>query len=261
MVPYGPNYGQYFEEKEKMPKPKGNITFDDKELLLNDPSDNHLDKKCDTNQKQSNIPESILKTSTAIPSSSSTLNGSNPSKTKISRASSTATNVKPNTILSLEDRDIIVIDNVDYKESTSNEPTVIVLDKPRTQQIYQQQQQQQAQQQRDIDLADLLGSNWPTLAGDSAMALNNPASLFGSANFSSDSSNSSSYQLSSGSSSTPVTVVTQRNRSKNPLNHLGQSKVKRTVNTSGNLINLDSDGSSAGTNEMPASNSKCLDRL
>lgn len=152
--------------------------------------------------------------------------------------------------MSLEDRDIVVIDNVDYKESTSNEGTVIVVEKPRPH--HQQQSQPKA---LDIDLAELLESNWPAAAGDLAAALN--SRTVGQYNFSSEStsSNSSSnYQLSSGSASTPATTIIERNRSKNPLSHLGQSKVKRNVNTgtyvtATNLINLDSDGSSS-THEL-----------
>lgn len=232
-----------------MPKPRGTITFDDKELLISDHSDN-LVKKCDTNQKQLNIPESILKSSATTSSSSTVAASAAVNRPKVGRTSSILKNVKPNTIMSLEDRDIVIIDNIDYKESTCNEGTVIVLDKPRSH--YQQQQQQQ----RDIDLVELLGSNWPALAGDSALALNNRATFNGTFSSESNSSNSSSnYQLSLGSTSTPVTVITERNRSKNPLNHLGQSKVKRAVNknTNGYLINLDSDGSSAGTSEFTTS--------
>lgn len=144
--------------------------------------------------------------------------------------------------MSMEDRDIVVIDNVDYKESTSGEAMVIVVEKPRklNQKIA-----------GDIDLAELLESNWPATAGDLALALNNRQS-----------NGNAAYAFSSGSTSTSNSSISghtananayhERNRSKNPLAHIGQAKVKR--NTVGNLINLDSDGSS-GSYEVHAS--KC----
>lgn len=182
--------------------------------------------------------------------------------------------VKPNTILSLEDRDIVVIDSVDYKESTSSENTVIVVEKPRPYHHHQSQQpssasasstmpsQQTTKPSQDIDLADLLETNWPAVAGDLAVALStrstssaetnaSNATQFSGGSGSTSSNSSSSYQLN--------TVITERNRSKNPLAHLGQPKIRRNVivnakttnspaAASGNLINLDSDGSSS-TNE------------
>lgn len=178
-------------------------------------------------------------------------------------------NVKPNTILSMEDRDIVVIDTADYKESTSSEGTVIVVEKPRPYHLHTQQQQQQMTKSQEIDLAQLLETNWPASAGDLAAALNNrpvssaetnPTKLshhFSGGSDSTSSNSSSNYQLSSASASTPTaTVITERNRSKNPLAHLGQPKIRRnvTINTKTNsppsavnLINLDSDGSSSAT--------------
>lgn len=179
------------------------------------------------------------------------------SKRPVSSTASSASNVKPNTILSLEDRDIIVIDTADYKESTSNEGTVIVVEKPKK--LYQKAT-------GDIDLADLLEeTNWPPSAGELAVALNNRAAGGGcgpSYNFSSGSTSTSNSSISCGGSggqhvtinSNPYAV--ERNRSKNPLSHIAQAKVskvaKRNVGsntnhfvTTGNLINLDSDGSSA----------------
>ncbi|XP_075151578.1 ubiquitin carboxyl-terminal hydrolase CYLD isoform X3 [Haematobia irritans] len=63
--------------------------------------------------------------------------------------------VRPSQMMSMGNRDIVVIDNKDIDESTRNE--VIVFDKP-----------------KDIDLVELLsGTNWPKMAGDTAAIINN----------------------------------------------------------------------------------------
>lgn len=211
-----------------MPRFRPNtIKFDDKELLLT--TSGEMDNKpCDKNNQNAYIPESILKpTLTNIPSSS---------KPKSIKSVSSGSGVKPNAILSLEDRDIVVIDHVDYKESC-NESEVIVVEKPRL------------PPQNDIDLADLLGQNWPSIAGESALALNNSKpSGSGHYNVSSD------YQMPM--PSVPNTT-SERNKSKNPLSHFGQSKVKKTNyhSNSPNLINLDSDGGVSNSEIGPASKS------
>lgn len=201
-------------------------------------------------------------TTTNIPSTKLTTPSGNRVKMNRMVPSTGTANVKPNTIMSLEDRDIVVIDTADYKESTSTEGTVIVVEKPRP---YHHHQQQQANKSQDIDLAELLETNWPAAAGDLAVALSTRSTSSVDTNSSivtqhfsggSTSSNSSSnYQLSSASASTPTTaVVTERNRSKNPFAHLGQPKIRRSVIINAktnsppanvNLINLDSDGSSS----------------
>lgn len=235
-----------------MPKLKASIIhFDDKEQLLSCDMDN---KPCDNSIDKPYIPESILKQSTNTSSSSSS--SSLKPKSYKNSSSTSSSGVKPNTILSLEDRDIVVIDHVDYKESVGNESEVIVVEKPRN--ILNQQQPQ-----HDIDLADLLGQNWPSIAGDSALALNNgskTANSVGHYNISSgstSSTSSSNYQLSTSSSQQQHQNAThlERNKSKNPLAHFGQSKVKRITTT--NLINLDTDN---GTNcNDNTTTSKCFD--
>lgn len=191
-------------------------------------------------------------TTTTTTSTTATATGKAPSSRSMAKrvmSSTSASNVKPNTIMSMEDRDIIVIDNVDYKESTCNEGTVIVVEKPR--------KLHPKGNESDIDLAELLESNWPATAGDLALALNNPRNQ--------SNGTAAAYGFSSGSTSTSNSSISgpghglhtaayshERNRSKNPLAHIGQAKVKR--NTIGNLINLDSDGSSAsGSYELNAS--------
>lgn len=208
-----------------MPKLKAhNFQFDDKEQLLN--GEMETSKSCDNSNDKPYIPDSILKQST--------------SKSK-SYKSSSSSGVKPNIIMSLEDRDIVVIDHADYKESIGNESEVIVVEKPRM-------------PPNDIDLADLLGSNWPSIAGDSALALNNArANAGGHYNLSSgstSSTSSSNYQLSS--SSAQNATITERNKSRNPLSHFGQSKVKRNTH---NSFHLDSNGS--GSSNESSVSSKC----
>lgn len=206
-----------------MPKLKSNIIhFDDKEQLLS--SEMEPNKSCDISNDKTYIPDSILKQST--------------SKSKNYKTTSSSSGLKPNIIMSLEDRDIVVIDQADYKESIGNESEVIVVEKPRI-------------PPNDIDLADLLGSNWPSIAGDSALALNNRTGTGGHYNISSgstSSTSSSNYQLSS--SSAQNVTHTERNKSKNPLSHFGQSKIKRST---ANLIHLDSNGSGSSNESSTSS--------
>ncbi|XP_055710793.1 ubiquitin carboxyl-terminal hydrolase CYLD isoform X4 [Phlebotomus papatasi] len=68
--------------------------------------------------------------------------------------------VKPNTFLSLKDRDIVVIDKADIKESEKNESEVIVVDHATRSNT------------SEVDLIDILGPNWPAVAGDVAPVLN-----------------------------------------------------------------------------------------
>lgn len=237
--------------------------YDDNELLIPnhridekksvEPNVNHH-KSVSSNKSYGG--DSILKSSTSQHASTTTpttnRSSTRSNSTKASRpVSSTASATsKPNTILSLEDRDIIVIDNHDYKESTSSENTVIVVEKPR-----------KLHKSVDVDLAELLAeSNWPDSAGDMALALNNSRSNSGAQySFSSGSTSTSNSSIScqqSGGSS-----LSERNRSKNPIAHFGHARVKRNLSnnlnnfvTTGNLINLDSDGSSAsGSYELNSS--------
>lgn len=195
-----------------------------------------IDIKGDSNSKSLlNIPDSDLKTT-------QTQNSRSRSATRktTSRSLSSSSGVKPNTIMSLEDRDIVVIDNIDYKESTNSENTLIILDKPRSQQQASSQWRKSQQRPFEIDLAELLESQWPATAGDLAQALSSHSTGSSTVN----NSNSHSQSI-----ATQTSVVCERNRSKNPLSHLGQPKVKKHVNvnnfvTGDNLINLDSDSSS-----------------
>lgn len=192
----------------------------------------------------------VAAATTATPTALNRSGSRSLTKRPVSSTASSASNVKPNTILSLEDRDIVVIDNVDYKESTSNEGTVIVVEKPKK--LYQKAS-------GDIDLAELLEeTNWPQSAGELAVALNNRAGSGAPYNFSSGSTSTSNSSISGGQQATGNlnSYTVERNRSKNPLSHIGQSKISKVVKrnvgsntnhfvTTGNLINLDSDGSSA----------------
>ncbi|XP_055387038.1 uncharacterized protein LOC129615702 [Condylostylus longicornis] len=141
-------------------------------------------------------PVSILKQPKSNLNNSGNINTSNSnlSNKKKPLASGTTT-VKPNTILSLEDRDIVVIDTADIKESTMNESKVIVLDNPRN----------------EVDLADLLGTNWPSTAGDAALVLNTDKS-------------SSVHISSSSNSSVSSFGKSERNKSANPISHIMSSK-------------------------------------
>lgn len=221
-----------------MPKSKpATARASDKEVLL--PNKSNDESKVDVNNKTAaNIPPKA---------SQSAANANIRSKAIRPPPSGTAT-VRPNTIMSLEDRDIVVIDNVDYKESTSSEGTIIVVEKPIPYHI----QQQQLIKTHEVDLTELLGgTNWPAAAGDLAAALSNPPAASEHSNLPSFSSTSTS---SNSSNNYQPSYTVERNRSKNPLSHLGQPKIRRSLTAAANssampksvnLINLDSDGSSS----------------
>lgn len=225
-----------------------NNHFDDKEFLIPNQHDKKLNDTNSSYQKSSSASNSDANgTKNGATTTTAALNRSGSrslTKRPVSSTASSASNVKPNTILSLEDRDIVVIDNADYKESTSNEATVIVVEKPR---------KMHPKTSGDIDLAELLTeTSWPASAGDLALALNNRTSTGAPCNFSSGSTSTSNSSISC-HQATGNPYPVERNRSKNPFSHIAQSKVvKRNANsnssnfvTTGNLINLDSDGSSA----------------
>lgn len=242
--------------KSRLLSSNSNNHFDDKELLIpnNQQHDNckSIEPKTTFQQKQSpssgNLPSSIdghLKnanhtTTTAV----NRTNSRSIAKRPVSSTASSAANVKPNTILSLEDRDIVIIDNVDYKESTSSAANVIVVEKPCKLNHHKPTS--------DIDLAELLESNWPASAGDLALALNGRSTNgVTQHNFSGGSTSTSNSSISCHPAACNSYSI-ERNRSRNPLSHIGQPKIKRNIgnninnfNTTGNLINLDSDGSSA----------------
>ncbi|XP_059616795.1 ubiquitin carboxyl-terminal hydrolase CYLD isoform X2 [Phlebotomus argentipes] len=98
--------------------------------------------------------------------------------------------VKPNTFLSLKDRDIVVIDKADIKESVKNESEVIVVDHG------------SRSSNSEMDLVDILGANWPAAAGDVAPVLN------------SDKRNAPP----------PPVKSCDRNKSGNPISHLISTK-------------------------------------
>jgi hypothetical protein len=75
--------------------------------------------------------------------------------------------IKPSTILRLEDRDLVVIDKQDIKEAVRNESDVIIVDPPAMTATATPSENDHA------DLTDILGTQWPDLAGASASLLNN----------------------------------------------------------------------------------------
>lgn len=241
-----------------MPKSRllncSNNQLDDKEYLIPIQNDDKKLSGTSGTNAQSTKP-SAQSTSLDVstkPATTSTITAtgkasSSRSMAKRAVSSTSASNVKPNTIMSMEDRDIVVIDNVDYKESTSNAATVIVVEKPRK--LHQKSA-------GDIDLAELLETTWPETAGDLALAINNRQSNGNAAYAFSSGSTSTSNSSISGHTANATAYPHERNRSKNPLAHIGQAKLKRntTGHIVGNLINLDSDGSSAsGSFELNAS--------
>uniref|UniRef100_A0A336MFB2 ubiquitinyl hydrolase 1 n=1 Tax=Culicoides sonorensis TaxID=179676 RepID=A0A336MFB2_CULSO len=114
---------------------------------------------------------------------------------------------KAATIMSLEDRDLIIIDKADIKEASKSASDVIIVDPPPT-----LNSSTENLTQSELDLKDILGENWPTAAGDLAPLLNKekkpmPKIISGAASSSSSSTASSSY-------------LRERNKSANPISHL-----------------------------------------
>jgi hypothetical protein len=72
--------------------------------------------------------------------------------------------IKPSTILRLEDRDLVVIDKHDIKEAVNNESQVIIVDPP--------PMPPTPSENEHVDLGDILGGQWPELAGNAANLLN-----------------------------------------------------------------------------------------
>lgn len=72
--------------------------------------------------------------------------------------------IKPSTILRLEDRDLVVIDKQDIKEAVNNESQVIIVDPPALPAT--------PAENDHADLTDILGGHWPDLAGSAAGLLN-----------------------------------------------------------------------------------------
>lgn len=109
--------------------------------------------------------------------------------------------IKPSTILRLEDRDLIVIDKQDIKEAVKNESQVIIVDPPAIPST--------PSENEHLDLGDILAGDWPELAGGAATLLN-AEKKFGSV-----------------SSSTSGWKTIERNKSANIASHFSNSKPRR----------------------------------
>lgn len=135
---------------------------------------------------------------------------------------------KAATIMSLEDRDLIIIDKADIKEA-SKASDVIIVDPPPTLNASNEKLNQS-----EMDLKDILGENWPTAAGDLAPLLNNdkkpmPKIVSGGASSSGSSTASSSY-------------LRERNKSANPISHLISSTKIKEHPSSGKEHHLEVNG-------------------
>lgn len=118
--------------------------------------------------------------------------------------------IKPAVILSLADRDLVVIDRHDIKEAVSNESQVIIVDPPKI--------AASPSTEDHADLVDILGSNWPDHAGHAGALLNTEKRS---------------------SSSTPVGGnnngwrTIERNKSANIASHLSNSKPRYESSNNG----------------------------
>lgn len=162
-----------------------------------------------TSTKSSQLTNGSSSTDTKSLRSASTV-GTTTTATGGASAKKKSTPVKPTTtILSLEDRDLVIIDGNDIKESVQNESEVIVVDNPRS---------VQSQAAAEVDLMDILGKDWPALAGDTAHVLN-----------------SAERRSSSGQAMKPnLGELTTRNKSMNIISHLKNKSNTLPRNGGGN---------------------------
>lgn len=109
--------------------------------------------------------------------------------------------IKPSTILRLDDRDLIVIDKQDIKESVRNESDVIIVDPPAIPQTPSESEQ--------AELCELLVGNWPDQAGATGTLL------------SSDKKGNSFVSTGNGYR------TIERNRSANLASHFSNQKARR----------------------------------
>lgn len=116
--------------------------------------------------------------------------------------------IKPSTILRLEDRDLVVIDKHDIKEAVNNESQVIIVDPPPLSTLATPSDNEHA------DLGDILGGEWPDLAGGAATILNSEKK---------------------GSNMPHVNgwKTMERNKSANIASHFNNSKTRRGVAENG----------------------------
>lgn len=112
-----------------------------------------------TSTKSSQLTNASSSSSSAAASAASAANRTGAKKKAVPM-------MKPTTILSLADRDLVIIDGNDIKESVQNESEVIVVDHP------PRATTTTTSESAEVDLMDILGSHWPALAGDTAQVLN-----------------------------------------------------------------------------------------
>lgn len=112
--------------------------------------------------------------------------------------------IKPSTILRLEDRDLVVIDKQDIKEAVSNESQVIIVDPPALPST-------PSENSEHVELSALLGGQWPDAAGGAATLLN---------------AEKKSGSISSSTGNAWKTL--ERNKSPNFASHLHSSKPRRS---------------------------------
>lgn len=114
-------------------------------------------------------------------------------------------NIKPSTILSLPDRDLVIIDKLDIKEAVSHESDVIIVDPPPLTPT--------PSDQEHFDLQDLLGGQWPAIAGGAAGMLN---------------SEKRHSSTSKGNGSNGYKTI-ERSKSPNPMSHFGGTRQRSSV--------------------------------
>lgn len=125
---------------------------------------------------------------------------------------SSSPTIKPATIYRYDDRDLVVIDKQDIKESTSNQSDVIIVDPPPLLVT------PSPSEEEHVNLSDLLVGNWPETAGGVKDMLNSDKRHTSTSSTNSNNNINSGYR------------TTERNKSINPISHLvSTTKPKNNV--------------------------------
>lgn len=155
-------------EEQRLKRASWNSGVDSASLPAIDTMDNNRGMRGanDDASDRSTSTKSSQLTNASSNSSSTAGGGAGGKTTSGAKKKTPAPPPKPTTtILSLGDRDVVIIDDNDIKESVQNESEVIVVENP-------PKDVTTASNSGDVDLMEILGNNWPALAGDTAHGLN-----------------------------------------------------------------------------------------
>lgn len=207
--------------------------------------DDASDRSSSTKSSQTTNMSSSNSETTSSKIRASGSSGGAKKKTSTPSLSSLQSSVKPNIILSLEDRDLVIIDRHDIKESMENQSEVIVVDNPRS---------IQSNATNDVDLMDILGKGWPPLAGDTASVLNSTEKRLNGAPI-------KPCLVPQGGGGGGSGGASDRNKSMNIMSHLKSTKSRSTTargdSHHGSSTNSSFESNHSGTTSFRKSESNC----